>query len=151
TGADRPLTINGMRILFAIPHFFGNDDTADGRAHGSRQADPRPRVAALTACLAALHESFGRVQCIIDVSRRAADPLPRNDQAVLDVVICTTGGRPVRADLAIDSRLYQHQGTSAEPLHLGFECHRVLGELLDRYDYYCYLEDDLILEDPWFF
>jgi hypothetical protein len=34
---------------------------------------------------------------------------------------------------------------------LGFECHAVLRDRLGAFDYYCYLEDDLILMDPWFF
>lgn len=34
---------------------------------------------------------------------------------------------------------------------LPFECQRVLRDNLGRYDYYVYLEDDLILHDPWFF
>ena len=34
---------------------------------------------------------------------------------------------------------------------LGFACQAVLRERLGSYDYYCYLEDDLILHDPWHF
>src|SRR5205823_11222032 len=39
----------------------------------------------------------------------------------------------------------------AEPLYLGFECHKVLRSGLGRYDYFCYLEDDLRLGDGLFF
>src|SRR5262249_279910 len=39
----------------------------------------------------------------------------------------------------------------AEPMLLGFECHAALRERRGQYDYYGYLEDDLILHDPWFF
>jgi hypothetical protein len=34
---------------------------------------------------------------------------------------------------------------------LGFECHAVLRGGLDKYDYFAYLEDDLIARDPWMF
>ena len=38
------------------------------------------------------------------------------------------------------------------PKYLGFEAHRILSEHLSfDYDYYCYLEDDIILSDPSFF
>jgi hypothetical protein len=36
-------------------------------------------------------------------------------------------------------------------MRLGFECHAVLRERRGQCDYYGYLEDDLILHDPWFF
>ena len=40
----------------------------------------------------------------------------------------------------------------SSPMHLGFEAHRVLQEHLDQdYDYFCYLEDDLIINDASFF
>ena len=50
-----------------------------------------------------------------------------------------------------NASLFAHRPTGAEPLYLGFECQAVLRERLGDYDYYCYLEDDLILRDPWFF
>jgi hypothetical protein len=34
---------------------------------------------------------------------------------------------------------------------LGFECHRVLAEARGRYDYYGYVEDDIVVNDPLFF
>jgi hypothetical protein len=34
---------------------------------------------------------------------------------------------------------------------LGYECQAVLRDRWGNYDYYCYLEDDLILYDPWLF
>ena len=34
---------------------------------------------------------------------------------------------------------------------LVFECHKILKENLGKYDYYCYMEDDLIINDPSFF
>ena len=40
----------------------------------------------------------------------------------------------------------------ASPKHLGFEAQRFLASRLDQeYDLYAYLEDDLIVLDPWFF
>src|SRR5207253_2114842 len=46
---------------------------------------------------------------------------------------------------------FSAHATQAEPLLLGFECHAVLRDRLGSYDYYCYLEDDLIVHDPWLF
>ena len=46
---------------------------------------------------------------------------------------------------------FLHQPTDAEPFLLGFECHAALYERIGDYDYYCYLEDDLVVTDPWLF
>src|SRR5262249_11152072 len=66
-------------------------------------------------------------------------------------VVCTTRGRHLLADLRLQAGRYEHRPTAAEPRLLGFECHAALRERLGGYDYYAYLEDDLVLHDPWFF
>ncbi|MGH7140045.1 MAG: hypothetical protein ACREHD_30260, partial [Pirellulales bacterium] len=55
------------------------------------------------------------------------------------------------SQLPFDGSLYHHHVCRCEPKLLGFECQQVLRDALDRYDYYCYLEDDLVLHDPLFF
>jgi hypothetical protein len=133
-----------MRILVTIPHYFGG-----GGRHGSLGGDPRPRARALAACLAALRSLFGRPQCVIDIAGRTTRPANEPSAADLDVVVCTTGGRHLLAELPAGG--YEHRPTAAAPPLLGFESHAVLRERLGSYDYYCYLEDDLVPHDPWFF
>ena len=41
--------------------------------------------------------------------------------------------------------------TRAQPRLLGYECHEVLASRSGAYDWYCYLEDDLLIRDPLFF
>jgi hypothetical protein len=137
-----------MRILFAIPHYA---DPAGGGRHGSLGPDMRPRLRAMTACLAALHGLFGGGQCAIDIGRRRALPANAAHADRLDVVVCTTRGRHLLDRLALPKHLYTHHPTRAEPPLLGFECQAVLRDHLGRYDYYCFLEDDILLHDPWFF
>ena len=69
----------------------------------------------------------------------------------LDIVVCTTRGRHLLPRLPLPSGSFLHQPTDAEPLLLGFECHAALHERIGDYDYYCYLEDDLVVTDPWLF
>ncbi len=69
----------------------------------------------------------------------------------VDIVICTTQGKHVLNDLSISEGLYRIRESDAEPMLLGYECHKVLKENLGSYDYYCYLEDDLIIHDALFF
>jgi hypothetical protein len=67
------------------------------------------------------------------------------------VVLCTTGGQHLLEQVNVDSRLYHHHPTQAEPKLLGYECQAVLRDRWGNYDWYGYLEDDLILHDPWLF
>ena len=137
-----------MSILFTIANFF---DARGGSRHASLSPDPRPRIQALTACLTALHQLFGKSRYVLDIAHRVALPLGQPPRREIKVVICTTKGHHFLAQLALPSHFYTHHPTNAEPMLLGFECQTVLKDCLGKYDYYCYLEDDLILHDPWFF
>lgn len=137
-----------MRILFTIAHCF--KPTTGGR-YASQRKDPQPRLQAMTASIAALHQLFGKSQWSIDISRRLALPANQIQAHKLDIVICTTQNYHLLAQLPLPSQLYQHHPTQVEPMLLGFECQAVLRDCFGQYDYYCFLEDDLILHDPWFF
>jgi hypothetical protein len=140
-----------MRLLFAIPHFFDHDP-AGGRRHGSLGPDPAQRARALADCLAAIHQLFGRPQCVIDIARRTTTPANHLTALAADAVVCTTGGRHLLDRLPVGGGYFTHLPTAAEPRLLGFECHAALRDrLADGYDFYCYLEDDLLLRDPLFF
>jgi hypothetical protein len=138
-----------MRLLFAIPHYF--DSTPAERRHGSLGGDPRPRLEALAKCLAGLRQHFGRPQCVIDIARMTTTPANHATAVKLDVVVCTTGPRHLLDRLPLGPGYFQHHPTEAEPTLLGFECHAVLRDRIGAYDYYCYLEDDLLVRDPWLF
>jgi hypothetical protein len=137
-----------MRILFAIAHYF--DPRGDGR-HGSLSAQAQPRIQALSACLASLHQTFGRQQQMLNIARRVAEPANQAAGHDLEVVICTTRQRHLLADLLVPAHLYRHHPTEAQPELLGFECQAVLRDRLGLFDYFCYLEDDILVRDPLFF
>lgn len=137
-----------MRLLFAIPHYF--DPSADG-GHGSLRRNQQARLDALTATVAGLHQLFGARQYMIDIARRHAFQIRERADAVVDVVICTAGGQHILDAVPLPSDAYRHHPTDAEPTLLGFECQAVLRDAVGEYDYYCYMEDDLVLRDPWFF
>lgn len=140
-----------MRLLFAIPHYF-DPDPAGGRRHGSLGPDPGPRARALADGLAAIQQLFGRPQCVIDIARRTTLPANHATATAVDVVVCTTRGRHALDRVPLGAGYYTHLPTSAEPRLLGFECHAALRDrLAANYDYYCYLEDDLLIRDPLFF
>jgi hypothetical protein len=137
-----------MRILFTIAHFFNPD--GQGK-HASQRKDPRPRLLALRQSISALHQLFGKSQSTINIGKQLAFSANQPQAYDLDIVICTTQGHHLLNQLCLPSHFYQHHSTQVEPLLLGFECQAVLQDYLEKYDYYCFLEDDLILHDPWFF
>lgn len=137
------------RVLVAIPHFF--DDDPSRARHGSCRQTRDERAAILRAVVASLHETFSPLQCLFDLSRRRARPACAATHCDLHVLIHTAGGKHV-LDALDDLRPYfEHIPTGAEPRMLGFECHRAMADRVDAYDYYVYLEDDLLVGDPLFF
>lgn len=137
-----------MRILFTIAHFY--NPSGDGK-HASQRNDPQPRLNALTACVTSLQALYGKSQCMIHIGECATIPANQAQNHEIDIVICTTQGYHLLPQLPLQPKSFMHHPTKCEPLLLGFECQAVLRACLDKYDYFCYLEDDLILHDPWFF
>jgi len=136
-----------MRVLFTIAHYF----KSDSGQHGSQGKSPKPRLQALTLNISALHQLFSKSQGMIEIARRVTLPVNQSQTCDLDIVICTTQNDHLLDQLSLPYHFYRHHPTQVEPLLLGFECQAVLRDCLGQYDYYCFLEDDLVLHDPWFF
>jgi len=137
-----------MRILFTIPHYYA----PDGRArHGSLAGSADRRRGYVLACLSRLHETFGGWQRLTHSAHPfggiEANQALRHD---IDVVVCTTQGRHLLDGLP-PGLCRHHQVQTTEPRLLGYDCHAVLRNGLGSYDWYCFLEDDLLLADPLFF
>lgn len=136
-----------MKILVTIPHFFQQQENA---SHGS-QRNPQPRIQALTNSILSLQQLFGKPPLMIKVGERVTIPANTLQPTSIDIIVCTTGDSHLINQLPLPSGLFKHYSTNAEPLLLGYECHKVLQENLGKYDYYCFLEDDLIIRDADFF
>jgi hypothetical protein len=142
------------RVLFVIPHYF-----APGNGfYGSTGSDSAARVAALERVIGGLHQSLGSRQAFLlwlqqHIPGKGNGHLVHANESFsseLDVVICTTGSSHLVSGLNLPRGLFHHQETSVEPMKLGFAAHQVLKENLGKYDWYCYLEDDLLITDPLF-
>lgn len=141
-----------MRLLFTIPHYARRHASPSASArHGSEQADVRPRVAALAQCIHALHQHFGTEQVTMQLAERRTVPANLSLAGEVHVVVCTTGENHVLDLLPVSRNLFQHFPTDVLPHQLGLQCRTILRDRWGNYDYYSYLEDDLILHDPWFF
>lgn len=134
-----------MRILFTIPHYY---NASGGGAYGSLKPDPKPRRNALASAVHALHCTFGEQQGLMG---RPIVPGNSSQAAAIEVVVCTVGDHHLVGQLGLPPGFVRQHATRAQPMFLGYECHAVLKAALGSHDYYCYLEDDLLLNDPLFF
>lgn len=137
-----------MKILFTVAHFFNPE--GDGK-HGSLRKDPQSRRIALTTCLTALRALYGKSQYSIHIGKHEAIAANQSHSHDVDIIVCTTKNFHLLSEIPLPSNFLMHHNTNSEPMLLGFECQAVLKSCLGKYDYYCYLEDDLVLHDPWFF
>lgn len=137
-----------MKILVTIPHFFKR---ISQNAKYTSQRDPLPRLNALNTLIQTLHQNFGRRQLMNEIEKKIAIPANKSSQNVLDIIICHTRNDHLIDSVFLPRNFYQNYSTDVNPMFLGFECHRILAENLGKYDYYCYLEDDLIIRDTNFF
>ncbi len=137
-----------MRLLFAIAHFY--NPQGSGR-YGSERANPQPRLQALTSAIASIHQIYSASQCMLDIRQRLTVAANQPFLNTIDIIVCTTRGLHLLDQLPLPPHFYHHAPTQCEPMLLGFQCQAMLRDNLGSYDYYCFLEDDLILSDPWFF
>jgi hypothetical protein len=140
-----------MRILVAIPHFYGRHRDSPAVRYGSTRDAGEIRASALAACITSLHQLYGPAQHIILHSTRTAQKANQRTTGTIDVVVCTTGDDHLIGRLGLPAEAYTHHLIACTPWLLGFECHAVLQSRMGDYDYYVYLEDDLISRDPWLF
>ncbi len=134
-----------MRILFTLAHYFRQE--AKG-FHGSEK-DPARRLRVLAETLLALHQTFGPRQALLHPPERATLPANEDWRHEIEVVVCTTGDDHLVGHLP--AGLCRHHPTAAKPRLLGYECHAVLRDGLGDYDYFCFLEDDILVTDPLLF
>jgi len=158
-GIDREKTETAARfhvkVLFTIPHFY---DRNGGGKYGSTGPAADRRAKALADCILGLRQSLGANQAFLyclhqQVPGKGNGRLMAVNDAkasVLDIAVCTTGDSHLLGRLDLPHELYHHQPVKAEPMLLGFGCHQALKANLGRYDYYCYVEDDLLVQDPFF-
>lgn len=137
-----------MKILITIPHYYN----VSGDGHGSGGKNPQPRISALAECLFNIHSLFGNSQCMIDIQNKKAISVNKDFAHSIDVIICTANGKHLLNQPELPKQFFSHHESSLEnPRYLGFECQKVLKDNLGKYDYYCFMEDDLIIHDPYFF
>lgn len=139
-----------MRILITIVHHC--NPKGDGR-HGSLMPDTAPRLRALQDQLLSLRRLDVR-QGVLNIRDKVVNDANQKIRHQLDVRIITDGEHHLIDQLgAVHQDWITHVPTTPDdPKKLGFEAQKLLAENVDNdYDLYTYLEDDLIIVDPFFF
>ncbi|MGB7345009.1 MAG: hypothetical protein WBD20_12415 [Pirellulaceae bacterium] len=143
-----------MKLLFTIPHFFGgpkNIDEQQSGKHASQRSTAATRLQAIQSCVYRLHQSFGASQAIIHQAQRRTLPANTQSRHEVHVVLVVSGEDHLLKEADFPATVCQPFSVDDDPMHLGFHCHNVLRDRWGNYDYYGFLEDDLILSDPWLF
>lgn len=142
-----------MKVLFVVPHYYrGMGANTRYASHSIRKK--RQRVYALDRLIFQIHALYGSRQIKTlnhDHAKAALGWAQSTTQNEFDIVICTAGRDHLLYDISCPSSFYHHQQLQSEPIWLGFAAQRFMLDQKGRYDYYCYLEDDIILHDPYFF
>ena len=139
---------DAMKILFVIPHYYGPGPGLYGSTDESQHSR---RTASLRAAIASLHQHLGGGQQMLHGNKElfAVNQAIAND---IDIVVCTSGENHLLSELDLPAGSYRHHAVTVDnPLYLGYSAYDVFKDSFGKYDWYCYLEDDLVITDPLFF
>lgn len=136
-----------------IPHYYrGMGSQTRYASHAANKREQR--IEALDRLIFNIHALFGgRHLAVLDHADKAAQlgRVQSISSIEYDIVVCTTGHHHLVHDISCPSVYFQHHPVKSEPIWLGLATQQAMAEQCGRYDYYCYLEDDIILHDPYFF
>jgi len=135
-----------MRILFTIAHYYGQTENG---FYGSLASPAKKRLQVLVNCVAALRQHFGPKQGLTFSTERRITGANRGRDQKIEIVVCTDGDNHLLDHLP--NGLVRKRDVAGDPMLLGYGCHEVLAAEIDNYDYFCFLEDDIIINDPEFF
>ena len=139
-----------MRILLTVVHFW---DPQGGGQHQSLRPDPTPRLLALQHQLLCLRR-IGLQQSFLHMADRAVYPANNDLRSEITLRVVTDGQHHV-LDLLPDEFRDCFDHVITEPANgklLGFEAQKQLALGLEGdFDWFGYLEDDLLIHDPCFF
>jgi hypothetical protein len=137
-----------MRVLVTIAHYCKPSDAAGNPLNLGSMRAPLSRLAAFNAQLVSLHRYFGPRR----LSVAPGDPQGRSasNSDVLDILVMTARDANLLNWIGIVPSSYSVEYFDGPPIMLAFEAQRIMRERAGQYDFYVYLEDDLIIDDPAF-
>jgi hypothetical protein len=132
-------------LLVTIPHFFNPEGSGK---HGSTHPNPDARIRALRTAILNLWQHLGPTSAVLSHAQNKAI-LAGPEHLKLSIVVVTTQGKHLVDRLDLPKSLFTHREVEvADPMYLGFECHRILAEEIDQHSWFGFTEDDLVVHDP---
>lgn len=133
-----------------IVHYWNPDG---GGRHASLRPNPQPRVQALQEQLMCLMR-LANNQGAIDIGALSVSDANHAIRHIFDIRVVTDGVNTILDRLPIELRtMFREEVCSPiTPRHLGFEAQKVLAQHINKgFELLVYLEDDLLIHDPYFF
>lgn len=147
-----------MRILITIPHFFRNMAATEiaeaGQTDfGSFQSGRDRRLACLNACLEGVMLAGGSHEYELAHTTGVVGGMVvrRSTGCSIDVVLAVHGDHHLAGAIDAPDRVEVVHFDNRHPKLLGFGCHELMAKRRGAYDFYVFLEDDLVISDPDFF
>ena len=144
-----------MKILITIPHYYKHDQTSK---YASSYMNNEARAKVLEHTITSIFDVFNPTDKYIDNSvvdnklvyyLEAANTRLKDE---IDICICTYKNFHLLDIISTPKHKYHQIDVEVpEPIYLEFGCLKVLQNNLNHYDYYCMMEDDLVIHDPYFF
>lgn len=147
-----------LRLRVAIPHFCREGSSEQETGYGSTRAKSRlPRSVALARCLGsvlALNRSPS--DWILNIAEKAIEPTPtsrhtKQRSVHVELHLFVSGEDWLKEVVeCFASRIHVHQLDLDDPQHLPLQAVRQLLDMGDSADFSMYLEDDLVVQDPYY-
>jgi hypothetical protein len=143
-----------VKVLACVPHFFNRSRAYESGLHGSSVDSPQVRFETTRYCLRHLQALLADSEYDLTTSassRVGFDTLQALPKAITgDICLCVCRDDDFKAELTsgLVLRVLRNDG---DPRLLGYACRRAFARNVDRYDLYCFIEDDTAILDPQFF
>ncbi|MGE0719920.1 MAG: hypothetical protein AB7P02_31035 [Alphaproteobacteria bacterium] len=161
-------------VLVVIPHYVGPPVGEKVKYGSTVEGAAADRARALSRTIAGLRESLGNNQARVErrevfVTKDGPEPRidPSRSRLVfkpantglmasrVDIVVATVAGRHALDRVDVPKEWFSVEEMTLErlggdPRMLGLACHDILAERADGSGWVCYVEDDIVVSDPWF-
>ncbi len=136
-----------MRILVVVAHYFGPAPSEYQSKPPGSGIDLLGRLAAVNDMIVALQGQFGANRYIFDGKAIS----PKGTRGSVDIVMLAKRDCSILPLLGLDPGTFETVFVDDKPTSIPFHAHSLLRDRLGAYDFYCFMEDDLIIRDPAFF
>ena len=146
------------KILIAIPHYYKKEKKS---LYASSYMNEQKRAKIVSDTIAALLKLFSVRDKYVALGQNVNEnnrpqylflDANQNLKYHLDICICVHQSMHLLDLLEIPTKYYHKVNVNvSSPRYLGFGCLRLLKMMNNQYDYYCFLEDDIVIHDPLLF